>query len=60
MYLGFNSETLPANQITDYVIRMVQPKLQAVPGVQKARAARARGSTRCAPGWIPANLPPTA
>ena len=37
MYLGFNSETLPANQITDYVIRVVQPKLQAVPGVQKAQ-----------------------
>ena len=36
MYLGFNSETLPANQITDYVIRVVQPKLQAVAGVQKA------------------------
>ena len=36
MYLGFNSETLPANQITDYVIRVAQPKLQAVPGVQKA------------------------
>src|SRR5580704_5386572 len=37
MYLGFNSETLPANQITDYVIRVVQPKLQAVPGVQSAQ-----------------------
>jgi multidrug efflux pump len=37
MYLGFNSETLPANQITDYVIRVVQPRLQAVPGVQKAQ-----------------------
>ncbi|MBS0365805.1 MAG: efflux RND transporter permease subunit [Proteobacteria bacterium] len=37
MYIGFNSETLPANQITDYVIRVVQPKLQAVPGVQQAQ-----------------------
>ena len=37
MYIGFNSETLSANQITDYVIRVVQPKLQAVPGVQNAR-----------------------
>jgi multidrug efflux pump len=36
MYIGFNSETLPANQLTDYVIRVVQPKLQAVPGVQRA------------------------
>jgi multidrug efflux pump len=37
MYIGFNSETLTANQITDYVIRVVQPKLQAVPGVQNAK-----------------------
>jgi multidrug efflux pump len=37
MYIGFNSETLAANQITDYVIRVVQPKLQAVPGVQRAQ-----------------------
>ena len=37
MYIGFNSDTLSANQITDYVIRIVQPKLQAVPGVQKAQ-----------------------
>jgi len=37
MYIGLNSETLPANQITDYVIRVVQPKLQAVPGVQSAQ-----------------------
>ena len=36
MYLGFDSETLPPNQITDYVIRVVQPKLQTIPGVQKA------------------------
>ncbi len=36
MYLGFNSDTLPANQITDYVIRVVQPKVQTVAGVQKA------------------------
>jgi multidrug efflux pump len=42
MYLGFNSETLPANQITDYVIRVVQPKLQTVPGVQKAELLGAR------------------
>ena len=42
MYLGFNSDTLPANQITDYVIRIVQPKLQTVPGVQKAELLGAR------------------
>ncbi len=36
MYLGFYSQELPANQITDYLIRVVQPKLQAVEGVQHA------------------------
>ncbi len=36
MYIGFNSDVLAPNQITDYVTRVVQPKLQAVPGVQTA------------------------
>lgn len=36
MYIGFNSDVLAPNQITDYLIRVVQPKLQAVPGVQTA------------------------
>jgi multidrug efflux pump len=36
MYIGFNSKVLGANQITDYLQRVVQPKLQAVPGVQTA------------------------
>ena len=36
MYIGFNSEVLAPNQITDYLVRVVQPKLQAVPGVQTA------------------------
>ena len=36
MYLGFNSDTLEPNQITDYLTRVVQPKLQAVAGVQTA------------------------
>ena len=36
MYIGFNSNTLAPNQITDYLVRVVQPKLQAVPGVQTA------------------------
>ncbi len=36
MYIGFNSDVLNANQITDYLIRVVQPKLQAVTGVQTA------------------------
>jgi multidrug efflux pump len=36
MYIGFNSDTLAPNQITDYLTRVVQPKLQAVEGVQTA------------------------
>lgn len=36
MYIGFNSDVLTANKITDYIIRIVQPKLQAIDGVQNA------------------------
>ncbi|HEX4532699.1 MAG TPA: efflux RND transporter permease subunit [Rhizomicrobium sp.] len=36
MYLSFNSKVLPPNKITDYLIRVVQPQLQAVEGVQQA------------------------
>ena len=36
MYMGFSSPTLERNEITDYIQRVVQPKLQAVPGVQTA------------------------
>lgn len=36
MYIGFNSDVLPQNSITDYLVRVVQPRLQAVEGVQTA------------------------
>src|SRR6478609_8802476 len=36
MYLGFASKDLDQNQITDYLTRVVQPKLSAVNGVQRA------------------------
>ncbi len=36
MYIGFASEVLASNDITDYVIRMVKPKLDAIDGVQSA------------------------
>jgi multidrug efflux pump len=36
MYMGFDSNVLARNKITDYLVRVVQPKLQAVPGVQTA------------------------
>ena len=36
MYLSFGSDILEANQVTDYLIRIVQPRLSAIEGVQKA------------------------
>jgi multidrug efflux pump len=35
-YLGFSSTDLDQNQITDYLVRVVQPKLSAISGVQRA------------------------
>ncbi|MCX8156756.1 MAG: efflux RND transporter permease subunit [Verrucomicrobiae bacterium] len=35
-YLSFTSELLDANQITDYLVRVVQPRLSAISGVQRA------------------------
>ncbi len=42
MYFGFLSEVMSPNQITDYLVRVVQPKLQAVPGVQIAEIVGAK------------------
>ncbi|HVR20961.1 MAG TPA: efflux RND transporter permease subunit, partial [Polyangiaceae bacterium] len=36
MYLSFGSDILADNQVTDYLIRIVQPRLSAIEGVQKA------------------------
>jgi multidrug efflux pump len=36
MYLGFSSGDLDQNQITDYLTRVVQPKLSSISGVQRA------------------------
>ena len=35
-YLSFSSDFLEQNEITDYLVRVVQPRLSAVPGVQRA------------------------
>jgi multidrug efflux pump len=35
-YLSFTSDILQPNEITDYLVRLVQPRLTAVGGVQKA------------------------
>ncbi|HVU35499.1 MAG TPA: efflux RND transporter permease subunit [Opitutaceae bacterium] len=37
MYLSFTSDTLATNQITDYLTRVVQPKLVSIAGVQSAQ-----------------------
>ncbi|HTQ04408.1 MAG TPA: efflux RND transporter permease subunit [Polyangiaceae bacterium] len=36
MYMSFGSSILEANQVTDYLIRIVQPRLSAIEGIQKA------------------------
>src|SRR5712672_2284712 len=36
MYIGFSAKELDENQITDYLTRVVQPKLSSVSGVQRA------------------------
>src|SRR5712664_3046601 len=35
-YLSFTSDILQPNEVTDYLVRLVQPRLTAVAGVQKA------------------------
>jgi multidrug efflux pump len=42
IYLGFSSADLDPNQITDYLVRVVQPKLSAISGVQRADILGAR------------------
>ncbi len=41
-YLGFSSEILSQSEITDYLVRVVQPRLAAVTGVQRADILGAR------------------
>src|ERR1700761_2809460 len=36
MYMGFYSDVLPSNNVTDYLLRVVKPKLDSVQGVQTA------------------------
>ncbi|MGB7757863.1 MAG: efflux RND transporter permease subunit [Salinisphaera sp.] len=42
MYMGFYSDQLPTNHITDYLARVVKPKLDSVAGVQTAEILGAR------------------
>jgi len=36
MYMGFYSDTLASNNVTDYLIRVVKPKLDSIEGIQTA------------------------
>jgi multidrug efflux pump len=42
MYMGFFSEVLPNNGVTDYLLRVVKPKLDSIEGVQTAEILGAR------------------
>lgn len=42
MYLAFSSKTLEQNAITDYLVRVAQPRLQSVEGVQTAEIMGAK------------------
>jgi len=41
-YLSFSSDLLKQNEITDYLVRVVQPRLSAIQGVQRADVLGAR------------------
>src|SRR3954466_3139071 len=42
IYFGFSAKDLDPNQVTDYLTRVVQPKLSAISGVQRADILGAR------------------
>src|SRR4030081_1419293 len=42
MYIGYFSNSLPANGMTDYLARVVKPKLDSIEGVQTAEVIGAR------------------
>jgi multidrug efflux pump len=42
MYMGFYSDTLPTNNVTDFLARVVKPKLDSIQGVQTAELLGAR------------------
>ncbi len=53
-YLSFTSNILQPNEVTDYLVRLVQPRLTSVGGVQKAdNEARAHGGAKYQPDRCP-------
>ncbi len=53
MYLSFSSTILEQNQVTDYLIRVVQPRLSAIEGVQRADILG--GQTFAIRAWLKAD-----
>ena len=53
MYLSFGSTILEQNQVTDYLIRVVQPRLSAIEGVQRADILG--GETFAIRAWLKAD-----
>ena len=53
MYIGFYSDAMPNNSITDYLVRVVQPKLNSIEGVQTAEILGAR--TFALRAWLDAS-----
>lgn len=50
MFIGFRSHVLAQNEITDYVIRVIQPKLGAIQGIQSSNVFG--GKTFAVRAWL--------
>lgn len=50
LYMSFNSETMSASQITDYLTRVIQPRLQTIDGVANAQILG--GQTFAMRAWL--------
>jgi len=53
MYIGFYSDTLPTNNVTDFLLRVIKPKLDSTEGVQTAEILGAR--TFALRAWLDAS-----
>src|SRR5579863_8499987 len=53
MYLGYFSDTIPPNSTTDYLLRVVKPKLDSLDGVQTAEILG--GRTFALRAWLDAS-----
>jgi multidrug efflux pump len=42
LYIGFHSDLLKPNEITDYIVREVKPQLDSIPGIQTAELLGAK------------------